>query len=79
MACGGTSTGYLSWFIYNTSSNSWTGTAKKVALNGTYRKCYLMSYPDGKNGLYIVGDVMCFCQLSALRERSQAPITHETR
>lgn len=54
MACGGTSTGYLSWFIYNTSSNSWTGTAKKVALNGTYRHCYLMSYPDGKNGLYIV-------------------------
>lgn len=54
MACGGTTTGYLSWFIYNTSSNSWTSTAKTVALNGTYRHCYLMSYPDGKNGLYIV-------------------------
>lgn len=55
MACGGTNAGYLSWFIYSTASNSWTSTSKTVVLNGTYRHCYLIGYPDGNGGMYIVG------------------------
>ena len=55
MSCGGSTSGYLAWAIYDYRTHKWESTTYSTTIDGSYRHCYLYAYPDGANGIYVVG------------------------
>ena len=46
---------YLCWFVYNYRNHTW-GSSHNVILTQTHRHCYTYLFPDGKGGMYIIGE-----------------------
>ncbi|MBR0303491.1 MAG: hypothetical protein IJQ80_06545, partial [Clostridia bacterium] len=46
---------YLCWFVYNYRNHTW-GSSHNIILTQTHRHCYTYLFPDGKGGMYIVGE-----------------------
>ena len=53
IACGGSTTGYFAWRIYNYKTHSWESASYSTTLD-SYRHCYIYAYSDGASGIYLV-------------------------
>jgi len=57
---------YLCWFTYNYRNHQWEG-GNYTVMWDHYRNCYLYTFPDGKGGMYVIGERACLLECVGLK------------
>ncbi len=57
---------YVCWFTYNYRTHQWEG-GNSTVMWDHYRNCYLYTFPDGKGGMYIIGERACLLECVGLK------------